>query len=189
MGGPADSGLWFSAGPSAKVHLIAGDAHLRSRWSTLLRTMGYAVIGDSAPQQASERETADLIVLLTPEDEAAAVELIQETTQGEHTPPVVVFGPASGGKWPKRALQAGAFAYLPRDARAEEQAGRLAAAVRFRQMQVKVQLLMDESERLCADLVGSFGHNSEKLQHTKQEVEKAQKALQGMQARIIKAFQ
>jgi len=70
----------------------------------------------------------------------------------------------------------------------EQQAGLLAAAVRFREMQVKVQLLLDESERLCADLVGSYGQASEKLTDTREEAQKAQKALQEVQAKIIKAF-
>ena len=191
MDGSIDSGLLIPSESAATVQLISSDANLRSEWYALLRAMGYAVIQHAAPQQNGDKSASkrvDLILLLSAGDEAATVELIRQTAQGEQAPPVVVFGAVSGMKWPKRALQAGAFAYLPLDANVEQQAGLLAAAVRFREMQVKVQLLLDESERLCADLVGSYGQASEKLTDTREEAQKAQKALQEVQAKIIKAF-
>lgn len=191
MDGSIDSGLQLSSGPSANVQLISSNADLRSEWYALLRAMGYAVIQHAAPQQNGEKSASkpiDLVLLLSPGDEEATVELIRQTVQGDQAPPVIVFGAVSGMKWPKKALQAGAFGYLPLDAKVEQQAGLLAAAVRFREMQLKVQLLLDESERLCADLVGSYGQASEKLTDTMGEAQKAQKALQEVQAKIIKAF-
>ena len=191
MNGSADSGILIPSRPASTVLLVAGDSKQRSEWFALLRAMGYTVVPDEDTTRGGAGGIAvpiDLIVLLAPADVALAVKLIREMPQGENAPPLVVFGAASGAKWPKRALQAGAFAYLHLDAPAEEQAGLLAAASRFRQMQVKIQLLLEESERMCSDLVGSFGQNSEKLHQTIEEARKAQQALQGMQAKIVKAF-
>jgi DNA-binding NtrC family response regulator len=189
--GSIDSGMQISSGKSANVRLVCSDADLESEWYALLRAMGYAVLRDAVPQRsdaAKDTTPIDLILLLSPTDEAATVDLITQTTQGEQTPPVVVFGKPSGVKWPKRAIQAGAFGYLPMDAKLEQQAGLLAAAVRFREMQKQVQLLVNESERLCGELVGSYGQTSEKLAGTMEEVQKAKQALQDVQAKIIKAF-
>jgi len=186
-----DSGLQISNGGSAAVQLISADEKLRSEWIALLKAMGYTVVRDdrAATRGGDGAEVPiDVIVLLTPAEENAAVGLIEQFAKGEHTPPVVVFGAASGIKWPKRALQAGAFGYLHLDAPVQEQAGLLAGAVQLRQMQLKVQLLIEESERLCASLVETYGQNSDKLQHTLQEARKAQEALRGMQAKIVKAF-
>ena len=142
--GSIDSGLLIPSESAATVQLISSDANLRSEWYALLRAMGYAVIQHAAPQQNGEKSASkrvDLILLLSAGDEAATVELIRQTAQGDQAPPVVVFGAVAGMKWPKRALEAGAFGYLPLDAKVEQQAGLLAVAVRFREMQVKVQLL------------------------------------------------
>ena len=191
--GLLDSGMCISLGKSGSVLLISSDPDLQSEWSVLLRAMGYTVIPEPGPgPQATNgngtRPGPDLILLLSPGDEASTIESIRQSVQGEQAPPLIVFGQPSGPKWPKRALEAGAFGYLPLDTNLEHQAGLLAAAVRYREMQNKVQLLLQESERLCADLVGSFGQTSEKLTDKIQEVQKAQKALQDVQARIVKAF-
>src|SRR3990172_7054510 len=116
MDGSIDSGLLIPSESAATVQLISSDANLRSEWYALLRAMGYAEIQHAAPQQNGDKSASkrvDLILLLSAGDEAAAVDLLRRTHQGEQAPRVVVFGAVSGIKGPKRALQAGAFAYLP----------------------------------------------------------------------------
>lgn len=178
-------------GTAVRVLLLVNDPALRAEWVGLLHALGYTVVEDGTAGQGSRGGAplqTDLILLLAPNDDELSAEFIREMSQGEYPPPVVVFGSPTQEHLAKSALQAGAFAYLSLGTSRVEKGGVLAAAVRYREAQMQIQMLLQEAERVCSDLLGSFGHTSEKLQQTVQEVHKAQKALQGVQVKIIKAF-
>ena len=186
-----DSERQDPTGTAVRVLLMVADPALRAEWVGLLHTLGYTVVEDSTSGEGSSGGAplhTDLILLLAPSDDELSAEFIREMSQGEYPPPVVVFGSATQENLAKSALQAGAFAYLSLGATGVEKGGLLAAAVRYREAQMQIQMLLQEAERVCADLLGSFGYTSEKLQQTVQDVHKAQKALQGVQVKIIKAF-
>lgn len=186
-----DSERQDPTGTAVRVLLLVSDPALRAEWVGLLHALGYTVVEDGTSGQGNgggSRLHADLILLVAPSDDEVSVEFIREMSQGEYPPPVVVFGSSTQEKLAKSALQAGAFAYLSLGTTHVERGGVLAAAVRYREAQTQIQMLLREAERVCSDLLGSFGHTSEKLQQTVQEVHRAQKALQGVQVKIIKAF-
>lgn len=167
--------------PVGRVLLLASDPGRRGQISQFLEQLGYVVM-DAAPE-ASQLESIVIAVGASLETEAPI-----EASQGDYPPPMIVFGPANGDNWRKKALAAGAFACLSWEAPVEERASILAAASRFRAAQREIQIIREESNLLTTGLLQSYGEEAQKLQMAIEEREETREDLERIRKRILRSI-
>lgn len=174
--------------PAGQVLLRAGTPLNRKRTEEFLIHLGYAVLDQAGPGEAGAAGQPDVIVVLADGEGSSIARFIPQAVAEEPPPPVIVFGPAGGGDWRTRALKAGAFACLSLEAPAEERAGLLAAASRYRAALVEIRTLRQEANTLCTNLLKSFGDEASKLKIAVKQRQEIQKAIQDLRNRLVKEF-
>ena len=101
---------------------------------------------------------------------------------------VLVSGPLGECQWREQALAAGAFACLSAATPAAEKAGFYRAAAKHQAAQSEIRRLRHESERICHDLVHSFGSAMERLSQARQETGKFRGVLEDTRLRIVRTL-
>ncbi len=152
----------------------------------MLEESGYQVLDSSSGRRNTSE--ASVVLVLLDHDEPDQDLISSLTAQREYPPPVVVLGPARGRKWRREALQAGAFACLSDHAPREDQIGIVAAANRYRALQLELQIIRRESDIVMKGLLESFGSEAVKLRSAMTEAERVRESLENFQTRIIRSM-
>jgi hypothetical protein len=101
---------------------------------------------------------------------------------------VIVSGPPGGSGWRAAALAAGAFGCFSEETPLEDRACLMMAAVRYRSAQQDAAAVRRHSERLCFELLQSYGSAREELAESKEEASRIQRSLCEIQQRILQAL-
>jgi hypothetical protein len=101
---------------------------------------------------------------------------------------VLVFGPSAGSGWREAALEAGVFGCLSDATPLEDRNGLILAACRHHAARAEYKTLRKHHDRLCLELVTSFGEAMDKLSNVKDEVRSESSALEEIRLRILRAL-
>jgi len=188
--GPVEILMPGDAQPKSKVLLLATDAIEQQRLGSFIRSLEYQVAETGIPANGAlpDVEQQPDVVVIAAGDQAPAAGLVQWLTQGEQPVPVILLGAGDRLHWRQEAIAAGAFACASLDSHPEEHAGLLAAASRYRSVQMENRMLRNECERICSELVKAFGEAADKLRMTSDQVEHVKRTLEQIQSQIIKVF-
>ena len=101
---------------------------------------------------------------------------------------VLVLGPRDGRTWREEALAAGAFGCLSAATPAEDRANLLLAAIRYQAARSEISALRQHCDRICYELVQSFGLAMEKLAHANNEARTIRDVLEDIRVRIVRTL-
>jgi hypothetical protein len=171
---------------NCRVLILGDQGERRKQLRDVLAEAGYRVLEAAKVKRGGPGPTV-ILLLLDHDDPDQA--LIASLGKGlDYPPPVVVFGPARGKRWRREALQAGAFACLSDRAPREDQIGIVAAANRYRALQLEIEIIRRESDIVMQGLLESFGSEAVRLQHVMNEAEQVRESLEDVQTRIIRSL-
>lgn len=101
---------------------------------------------------------------------------------------VLVMGPCDRRSWREESLAAGAFGCLSAATPLEDRVGLLIAAVRYEATRSEISTLRQHSDRLCFELVQSFGDAMNKLSGARDEAGRIRRALEDIQLRVLRTL-
>ncbi len=131
-------------------------------------------------------DAADLCLLLLGPADETPVGLISALT--EQPLAVVVVGPAAEQGWRDTVMSAGAFGCLSDTTPREDRISLLHAARRYQTARSEIAWLRTHHDRLCAELVQSFGDAMEKLVAAQDDASRIRAALEDIRIRVIKTL-
>ena len=171
---------------TCRVLLIGTREGPKHESREILEEAGYKVIDGAARRRSGVDPTVVLMLLdhegFKPED------ITGLDNDPEYPVPVVVVGPARGKQWRRDALQAGAFACLSGKAPREDQIGIVAAANRYRALQLEIKIIRREAEIVMHGLLETYGAEAVRLKSVMNEAEKVRESLEDVQNRIIRSL-
>lgn len=129
--------------------------------------------------------TSGVSLLVLDDADALPENLIEKLAE---TSAVVVFGPGGGSSWREAALQAGAFGCLSGATPPADRNGLILAAVRYQAARAECASLREHHDRLCLELVTSFGEAMDRLSSVRNEVRTESSALEEIRLRILRAL-
>jgi DNA-binding NarL/FixJ family response regulator len=177
--------------PPGRTLVLAAEPTHREQLTAVVRGFGHDVIHDAPDFGSGETDgwaEIDAVLIIAEERDSHWTRRAQRIHNHSAAPPIVVLGAPSGPTWRGRALQAGAFVCVSREAPAEELQSIVSAAIRYRALVKDNTLLRVECERICMGLLQSYADVATNLKDTTEEVEALQRKLHEIRNRIIRAF-
>lgn len=181
-----DKGMAAKKTDSCRVLVVGAKQGAVSDARALLEDAGYRILEETGKKRSSSEPT--VVLLLLDHDTPDIDALDRFVGGGEYPAPVVVVGPGRGKKWRRAALQAGAFACLSGNAPREDRIGIVAAANRYRALQLEIQIIRRESDIVMQGLLESFGSEAVRLKSVMSEAESVRASLEDVQTRIIRSM-
>ena len=134
----------------------------------------------------SSAEGENICLILLDPHRQIPVALISDLV--ERWSAVVVIGPAGAGSWREEAMSAGAFGCLSETTPQEDRIGLLHSARRYQSAQSETASLRSQHDRLCGELVQSFGDAMEKLSVARHDARSICASLEELRLRVIRTL-
>lgn len=177
--------------PAGRMVVLAAEPAHCEELTALIRGFGHDVIHHEPGSGNGESHAwaeIDAVLIVAEERDSHWVGHTKKIQDEAAAPPVVVLGSPTGPTWRRRALEAGAFVCVSREAPHEELQSIVWAAIRYRALVKDNNLLRVECERICMGLLQSYADVATNLKDTTEEVETLQRNLHDIRDRIIRAF-
>jgi hypothetical protein len=137
-------------------------------------------------ESVTEIEGSKVCVITLEEAGDVPADLIADFDRRSYV--VIVVGPAEHAAWRNAAVAAGAFGCLSRDAALEDKLGMVRSAARHQAARSQLEWLRSHHDRLCSELVQSFGNAMKQLSEAKSDAGDVRSSLQEMRFRVIRAL-
>lgn len=169
-----------------KVLLVGSKPVHRDDVREVLEGAGCKVVAPAQRRKPADKPSVIVFLLDKENPDPSVIDAYCGTE--DYSPPVVVFGPPRGRRWRQEALRSGAFACLSGRAPREDQIGIVAAAHRYRALQLELEVIRREADIVIQGLLESFGSEAQRLKKVMGEAEQIRESLDEVQTRIIRSM-